>query len=504
MKYIHILFIAIIICFSACKKSDDSISELPTETKVIVDGTSFSPDENIALKTGDGLVITLRGEEKSITIKANDYISGTYDIIPQSGKTSLFATITYKDANNTYKGTAGSFIIVKIEGNLISGLYNAKLTSEEGNSINIEEGSFAKIRTVSLIATESAINDTLLLCYLKMKEYVELAYVFDAVYSNTIPAPSGVWTEIYNHTQSQSPENEKIVDLWEKAYKIIRMTNLIIESSEQQISGESVRNSIIGQAKAIRAYLFYNLLSWFGEIPLENELSDTLLFRSTLTEVFTQIKEDAAIANNLLPQSWTGADDFRIPKSFLSGLNARINLTDFRVPVTWPTPPGYPFSFSEAISSSLQIINSSSYTLSNQSNRFTGSDPEIIWGFEKSNNTEFNSVFTKGTNIPVLRLTEVYLIMAEALYRSGNMNDAVTYINQLNLRNGNQPVSSLMSDDIFQHCNAELSHEGSSFVTLRRFDKAMALVNNRLERLLLPVPHSAIISNPYLTQNIGY
>jgi len=504
MKIIYALLLTVTILFISCNKPGDTIPDLPTETKALVDGKSFSPTENIALKSGNGLVIIFSGEEKSITIKTNDNTIGTYDIISQSVKTSLTATITYQDVNDTYKGTTGSFIISKKEGNLIYGLYNAKLISEDGTSIILEEGSFAEIRIIPLIPTEAAINDTLLLCYSKLKEYVELTYVFDAVYANTIPAPSGVWAEIYHHTQSQSSENEKILALWQNAYEIIGMTNLIIESSELLITDESARNSIIGQAKAIRAYLFYNLMTWFGEIPLENETSDTLLPRNTLTEVFTQIKEDATIASNLLPLSWSASDDFRIPKSFMSGLLARITLTDFRLPVTMPSQPGYPFNYSEVISSSLPIINSSIYTLSNQSDRFTESDPEIIWGFEKTGNNEFNSVFTKGTFVPVFRLTEVYLSMAEALYRTGNINGAVTYINLLNLRNGNQTVSSITTDEIFQHWNAELSHEGSTFITLRRFDKALVLLNNRLERLLLPVPLSVIISNPNLTQNIGY
>ncbi len=504
MKILCSLLLAVTICFSSCNKPGDPVPEIPTETKALVDGESFSPTENIALKAGDGLVIIFTGEGKSITIKTNDNITGTYDIISESIKTSLIAYITYQDVNGTYKGTTGSFTISKKEGNLISGLYNAKLVSEEGTSINLEEGSFAEIRTIPLIATEPEINDSLLLCYSKLKEYIELTYVFDAVYSNTIPAPSGVWAEIYNHTQSQSPENDKILALWQNAYEIIRMTNLITESTEILISDESARNSIIGQAKAIRAYLFYNLMYWFGEIPLENETSDSLLPRNTLTEVFTQIKDDATIANNLLPLSWSAADGFRIPKSFMSGLLARIALTDFGLPVILPSQPGYPVSYSDAISSSLQIINSNIYTFGNQSDRFTESDPEIIWGFEKTSNNEFNSVFTKGTFVPALRLTEVYLVLAEALYRTGNINEAVSYINQINLRNENETVSSTTADEIFQLWNSELSFEGSTFVTFRRFDKALELVNDQMEKLLLPVPLSVIISNPYLTQNVGY
>lgn len=501
MRIKFALILVVSICISACNKRDQ-MPDVPTDTEVLVDGQSFSPTENIILKEGNGLLITLSGDEKTITIKTNENIIGTYNILPESGKTSLFATITYKDSDKTFKGTGGSFIISKKEKNLISGYFDAKLIAEDGTSIILEEGSFSEIRTVTLITTESAINDSLLVCYSKMKEYIELIYVFDAVYSNSVTSLSGSWDEIYNHTQSQTPENDKILALWQNAYEMIRMTNLIIESSELMISDENARNSIIGQAKAIRAYLFYNLMYWFGEIPLENEISDTLLPRNTCIEVFSQIKDDATTAQNLLPQSWEEAGDLRIPKAFMSGLIARISLTDFQLPGSSTTP--YPVNYNDVISSLIQIINSGKYSLSNQTDRFTESDPEIIWGFEKTGNNEFNTVYSKGPFVPVLRLTEVLLIMAEAHYRSGNLNEAVSYINQLIIRNGNQTVSSVTSDQIFQHWVTEISFEGSSFITARRFDKARSLVNNRFDRLLLPIPLSVIIINPYLTQNIGY
>ncbi len=503
MRIKFALILAVTICISACNKPDQ-IPDVPTDTEVLVDGQSFSPTENIILKEGNGLLITLSGDEKTIIIKTNENITGTYNILPESGKTSLFATITYKESDKTFKGTGGSFTISKKEKNLISGYFDAKLIAEDGTSIILEEGSFSEIRTVALITTESAINDSLLVCYSKMKEYIELIYVFDAVYSNSVTSPSGSWDEIYSHTQSQTPENEKILALWQNGYEMIRMTNLIIESSERNISNENARNSIICQAKAIRAYLFYSLLCWFGEIPLENEISDTLLPRNTFIEVFTQIKDDATTAQNLLPLSWEEAGDFRIPKAFMSGLIARIALTDFQLPGSGSSTTPYPVNYNDVISSLIQIINSGKYSLSNQNDRFTESDPEIIWGFERTANNEFNTVYSKGPFVPVLRLTEVLLIMAEAHYRAGNLNEAVSYINQLNLRNGNQTVSSVTSDQIFQHWVTEISFEGSSFITARRFDKAISLVNNRLDRLLLPIPHSVIISNPYLTQNIGY
>jgi hypothetical protein len=506
MKIIYLLSTTVIISLFACHKHDDPDLGDPKETIVSIEGKSFLPTKSSVNNIGDGLVLTFKGETKSIIIKTNDNIVGTYNIISQSIKSAslLMANLTYKDGNNTYEGISGTITIIKNKGELISGIYNSKVVSDNGKIVNIDSGSFADIKTgATLISTESGINDTLLLCYSKLNEYVELSYIFDAVYANNISAPNSTWTEIYQHTQNEYPENEKIFSLWADAYEIIYKTNLIIESAEIIISDELIFNKIIGQAKAIRAYLFFNLMTWFGEIPIETATSESLIPRNTLVKVFTQIKEDATAAINSLPLEWSTVDNFRIPKSFMLGLLARINLTDLRPPYTSP-PEDYPYNYNDVISSAQQIINSSIYALNNETNKFSVSDPEIIWGFEKNNNNEFNDIFTKGSYVPVLRLTEIYLIMAEALYQTGNTIDAISYINLLNFRRSNPIVVSITPDEIFQHWDTELDLEGSMFITLRRFNKALSVVQNDLVKFLLPVPYSVILKNPYLTQNIGY
>ena len=135
-----------------------------------------------------------------------------------------------------------------------------------------EEKTFTTLdNTIQLIDTESAINDSLQSCYVRLHRYIEFAYLFDAVYSNHILAPDGSWTEIYNHTQTQSSNNAKILNLWSDAYDIIYKVNLILESSGVIISAID-RQAVTAQAKAMRAYLYYNLLIWLGEVPLETGL----------------------------------------------------------------------------------------------------------------------------------------------------------------------------------------------------------------------------------------
>jgi uncharacterized protein (TIGR02145 family) len=341
-----------------------------------------------------------------------------------------------------------------------------------------------------LIETEAAIKDSLTLCYTKLYDYMELAYLFDAVYSNYITAPNSSWTEIYQHTQTFASDNAKIRMLWSKAYEIIYKINFIIKSSEIVISDPFTRIEIIAQAKAIRSYLYYNLMTWFGEIPIETGISLSLIPRNSIEQVLQKIKLDASEASQYLPTSWPISDRFRITQSFAKGLLSRASL--------------YSKNYTEAITPTQQIINSGMFALSADTNNFTTSNTEIIWGFAKRTNTEFNTFFDKGSYVPVIRYTESYLISAEALFNTGNTASALSYINALNARRGKPNLTSLTSDNIFQHWNTQLVKEGSMFITLKRFDRALSVVQNFPHKLLLPVPLYYLNINPYTTQNIGY
>lgn len=344
--------------------------------------------------------------------------------------------------------------------------------------------------SMPLSESEAAINDTLLNCYSKLYNYNELLYLFDAVYSNDVPAPDASWTEIYDHSQTQSSNNEKIYMLWANAFDIIYKTNLVIQSSEIVITDQQTKDQIIAQAKAIRAYLYYNLVTWFGDVPIETGTAGSIIPRSSVEEVVTLIKQDALNASQSLPASWSIPDKFRIPQSFAKALLARAFL------ITQ--------SYNEALNSTQQIINSGMYALSADPSNFTSAGTEIFWGFEKKNNIEFNTFFDKGPFVPVIRYTESFLMAAEALFQTGNTSNAINYINILNSRRGLPTVSSLTSDAIFQHWNTELVKEGNMFSTLKRFGKALPIVQNFPHKLLLPVPLPFLISNVNLTQNAGY
>ncbi len=364
----------------------------------------------------------------------------------------------------------------------------AYAVNSAGEALGNEDTFTTPESTPSLLETEAAVHDTLLMCYSRISRYIEHLYLCDAVYSNHIPAPDASWTEIYNHTQTQSSNNTKILTLWSEAYEIIYKVNLILASSDV-ITSEVDRQVVEAQAKAMRAYLYYNLLIWFGGVPLETGFTESMISRNSIEEVTDQIKADATEALIHLPEPWTGPDAFRIPNGFAYGMRARANL--------------YDGDYADALADAALLPGR--YELSLDYTNFVSTNVEIIWGFEKGNNTEFNYFFTKGSYVPVMRLTEFYLIEAEAHMRQGDQASALAYINNLRERRGEQALTlPITTDDVYQQWITELSKEGNMFITLKRFDKALNVVGGSSHKLLLPIPLPHLNSNANLVQNPGY
>ena len=85
---------------------------------------------------------------------------------------------------------------------------------------------------------------------------------------------------------------------WETRYKgIARANNAITTLSENESVSESTKNTVIGEAKFLRAYYYYELASMYGNIPLAE---DEGLQGDDITEVWKQILQDLRDACEVL------------------------------------------------------------------------------------------------------------------------------------------------------------------------------------------------------------
>lgn len=137
--------------------------------------------------------------------------------------------------------------------------------------------------------------------------------------------------------------------------------------------------------------------------------------------------------------------------------------------------------------------------------------------FSSSNPTDFS-----GTDFPLYRLSDAYLMYAECALRGAqgaSMQDALTYVNEVRSRSNATPITmgELDLDFIIDERGRELNLEGHRRTDLIRFGKFSGssylwpwkggTVNGTSipdTYRLFPIPQTAIEANPNLQQNPGY
>jgi hypothetical protein len=99
--------------------------------------------------------------------------------------------------------------------------------------------------------------------------------------------------------------------MWVNMYNVINSSNLILDNIDNAIGSESVRNYIKGQALAMRAYSYFQLIQHYQQtyviaqnkpgVPLRLHADDPYsLPRATVKEVYDQIVADLTSAKSLL------------------------------------------------------------------------------------------------------------------------------------------------------------------------------------------------------------
>jgi hypothetical protein len=109
----------------------------------------------------------------------------------------------------------------------------------------------------------------------------------------------------------------------------------------------------------------------------------------------------------------------------------------------------------------------------------------------------------------VFRYSDVLLMKAEALLRSGNAAGGLTIVNALRAARGASALASLTLDNLLDERGRELYWEGWRRQDLIRFGKYLLAWQEKpadqgTKNLLFPIPSSQLAVNPNLTQNPGY
>jgi len=202
---------------------------------------------------------------------------------------------------------------------------------------------------------------------------------------------------------------------WSADYEGIYRANVVLERVPGIVMDETLKNRILGEARFIRAWSYYNLVTMFGGVPLADHLlapSEYNLPRATAAQVWALIESDLRGASSSLPlrSQYAAADLGRITKGAAQALLLKSLLWQQR--------------WAEAETTALEIVQSNEYQLaSDYSKIFTTAgenNSESVfeiqymnasggnWGKNNANEGTFSNVFQRargqfegfGFNIP--------------------------------------------------------------------------------------------------------
>jgi hypothetical protein len=125
--------------------------------------------------------------------------------------------------------------------------------------------------------------------------------------------------------------NNGVLDkMWKRYYEGISRANYLLYYGGGIDMDVTLRNRLMGEAKFLRAYFYFNLVNIFGEIPLKLSppLNASELYKPkvSVSTIYDQIEKDLIEATAVLETAYTGANIGRATKGAAWGMLAKAYL----------------------------------------------------------------------------------------------------------------------------------------------------------------------------------
>lgn len=145
--------------------------------------------------------------------------------------------------------------------------------------------------------------------------FSEYIYFISAISSDeaTLPARNGGadWYDGGRYIQLQRHQwdasNVTITGAWRYCYRGISTINAVISQVEQSSLTDEAKDKIYAELRAVRAYFYYRLIDWFGNVPIVKDYNDlSLPTNATRVEVYQFIEDELLAIIDKLPDSGYG------------------------------------------------------------------------------------------------------------------------------------------------------------------------------------------------------
>ncbi|MEC4114865.1 RagB/SusD family nutrient uptake outer membrane protein [Myroides pelagicus] len=364
------------------------------------------------------------------------------------------------------------------------------------------------------------------------------SWIFYDIIGGNVQGTTTTSKDVINNTLN--PLNSLIVNGWKGYYSALYQVNNVL-SITANLPKDQTTTRVSGTAYYFRAYIYYSLVTRWGDVPLLLENSLEKPSRTDKSLVWQQIEADLEMAQQLLSDS---KNYYYVSKDAVVALQARVMLSQNKL--------------DKASELAESLIESGKYALDSFEKIFRKQDnSEVIFAFENLSSESSITISTlfynyghpnKGSYVyapskeilslikpedkrhaisfvnaggqdcinkypsgqtgtdPVIisRLAEMYLISAEA----SSIGLATKRLNQLREKRGLDPVypsnKQQMLELVLKERRMELLAEGFSYYDYVRTGKATEHLGLLDYQHLLPIPGGELQLNPNLTPNPGY
>lgn len=376
--------------------------------------------------------------------------------------------------------------------------------------------------------------------------------LYPELYSDNVDFTGTFQTDREMNERTLTPDHIGLQIMWANSYNGINRTNNVLAAiPEVGALSAAQAQRFAGEALFIRSLHYFNLVRYFGGVPLVTQPSrgigpEAIRPRASQAEVYSRIVEDLQEAITLLPPervigrasrtaaqallakvyletgNWAGARDmatavigsghYTLPANYrtiFASKNSSESVFELQYSIQNSNALAF-WWFPDALGGRLGHAPSADLI-----NAYEAGDTRLAASIGVEGGTAYNikwwRIQTSDDNVIVLRLAEMYLIRAEANVRAGA--DAATIradINVVRQRAGLAPLPTTVTGEtalisaILQERRVELAMEGHRFFDLRRTGRAQSVLNIEAFRELFPIPQAELDVNPELVQNPGY
>lgn len=165
--------------------------------------------------------------------------------------------------------------------------------------------------------SESDLQEAVIACYNRIRlegSFARVGYTLDAVRGDEVWNSSQQWYLAYDNLNAEATNEIGNLWPWRDCYHIVNRTNFVLSKVDGVKMSKDDYNQIKGQALFLRSLAYYQLATYYQNVPLITDYAsysdiNTMYAKSnTQDEVFDQIDADFATAMQILPSRDKGGE----------------------------------------------------------------------------------------------------------------------------------------------------------------------------------------------------